>query len=638
MAAIILLKAHIKAHARRLPSGKVVQVAAHTDRRHTALAPGQLALFTKPEQPDKPNPYKDKHPVHDTPDLFGGHTGREIESRHAEYAKLFKPSLGIAREDMPQIPGGVKQKFLDDLRAAGVSVHEDVVDPESLKPTQATYNAENMDFLTSEMRSGRYDAKGSILTSADGRVIDGHHRWAVAILEGRRIPVVKIGMPARELLDRARKFGAENDIQSRGTNDGATPPAAPAKPHPLHESRARLAEYQREHDEAVASGDKGGADFAKFLLESHGEGHQALESAFAHFDKHGDGLELSHKDGRRHVIFLPDASNPGKYRYQMFDERGMMSHSTHDSPEEAVADAASSGYTEHNPGVLDRLASTETWEEGMAINALIQAHGSGQFDYREMIRRMQEVQAEFKARRDAREAAAKPRGPVTETPEFKQWFGDSKVVNADGTPMRVFHGTGSDIAAFDTGKSERVPGIWMTPDQHSAGLYAKQANRWNGAGPNIMPLYAKLENPRMFDSDKESFGAAWKDYESNQGYDGFIVRKKGQIEALAARHGASQIKSAIGNSGAFNPGEADITKSLDFGTVAPTVLSFKAALLAGLVPDMLVLRKSEDLDELIAEHERLVRVLNSPDHADDKREARRQGRELAGYRRERASC
>ena len=31
--------------------------------------------------------------------------------------------------------------------------------------------------------------------------------------------------------------------------------------------------------------------------------------------------------------------------------------------------------------------------------------------------------------------------PITETQQFKRWFGNSKVVNEDGTPMIVYHGT-----------------------------------------------------------------------------------------------------------------------------------------------------------------------------------------------------
>ncbi len=36
----------------------------------------------------------------------------------------------------------------------------------------------------------------------------------------------------------------------------------------------------------------------------------------------------------------------------------------------------------------------------------------------------------------------------TNTPEFKQWFRDSKQVNADGTPKRWYHGTARDIGTF----------------------------------------------------------------------------------------------------------------------------------------------------------------------------------------------
>jgi hypothetical protein len=142
--------------------------------------------------------------------------------RHTRYAQLFKPSLGIKREDMPQVPSGVKQKFLEELRAAGISVEAKTVKPATLKPTQGTYNTENMDYLTQQVRSGDYDSKSPILVSQDDRVLDGHHRWAVAHLEGQDQPVVKIGLPIDKLLVTAKKFCAENGVESRGTTGGAT--------------------------------------------------------------------------------------------------------------------------------------------------------------------------------------------------------------------------------------------------------------------------------------------------------------------------------------------------------------------------------------------------------------------------------
>lgn len=44
----------------------------------------------------------------------------------------------------------------------------------------------------------------------------------------------------------------------------------------------------------------------------------------------------------------------------------------------------------------------------------------------------------------------------------------------------------------------------------------------------------------------------------------------------------------------------------------------------------------EPLDEVISEHERLVRVLRSPSHANDRREAKKQAQELTGMQRQRA--
>lgn len=39
-----------------------------------------------------------------------------------------------------------------------------------------------------------------------------------------------------------------------------------------------------------------------------------------------------------------------------------------------------------------------------------------------------------------------------DTPEFKAWFGDSKVVNPDGTPREVYHGTTRDFTVFKRAK------------------------------------------------------------------------------------------------------------------------------------------------------------------------------------------
>jgi len=167
--------------------------------------------------------------------------------------------------------------------------------------------------------------------------------------------------------------------------------------HPLHESGARLADMRRRAD---ANDPKTADMLRKLAIPASEKAHAKLKQAFEAFDKHGDGTELSTEDGQRHAIFLPDASSPGKYRYQMFDANGFSAHSTHDTPEKAVADAVQSGYHVHNPGILDRLAGTEEWAHGMAISAVMQAHNSGQMSWSEAMDEIRRLNAERDAKRE----------------------------------------------------------------------------------------------------------------------------------------------------------------------------------------------------------------------------------------------
>jgi hypothetical protein len=53
-------------------------------------------------------------------------------------------------------------------------------------------------------------------------------------------------------------------------------------------------------------------------------------------------------------------------------------------------------------------------------------------------------------RNTVRESGATPRFSISapDTKEFKQWFGDSKVVNSDGSPKVYYHGTARNITEF----------------------------------------------------------------------------------------------------------------------------------------------------------------------------------------------
>ena len=54
----------------------------------------------------------------------------------------------------------------------------------------------------------------------------------------------------------------------------------------------------------------------------------------------------------------------------------------------------------------------------------------------------------------------------TETKQFRRWFGDSKVVDEDGKPLVVYHGSDADFDVFDMTKERSnmdIQGAFFSP-------------------------------------------------------------------------------------------------------------------------------------------------------------------------------
>lgn len=78
---------------------------------------------------------------------------------------------------------------------------------------------------------------------------------------------------------------------------------------------------------------------------------------------------------------------------------------------------------------------------------------------------------------------------------FARWFGTSQAVDVNGEPLRMYHGTGRDITEFN-GKT-----MWASTNPALANDYAEyRGESQPGAHANVMPLYLKAERP--FDADK----------------------------------------------------------------------------------------------------------------------------------------
>ncbi len=94
----------------------------------------------------------------------------------------------------------------------------------------------------------------------------------------------------------------------------------------------------------------------------------------------------------------------------------------------------------------------------------------------------------------------------TETPEFKKWFGDSKVVDDEGEPLVVYHGTDEKFDTFDTElpgqRSTNLGNSWTV---NTGGIFLSESSKEaEEYGPKSMPLYAKLEKP-LADPDTYRF-------------------------------------------------------------------------------------------------------------------------------------
>lgn len=172
----------------------------------------------------------------------------------------------------------------------------------------------------------------------------------------------------------------------------------------------------------------------------------------------------------------------------------------------------------------------------------------------------------------------------TETDAFKRWFGDSKVVDENGRPLVVYHGTKGDFSEFKRAAGSRFDGGWfgdgfyLTASPELASAYAMRERDGSATSrpSSVMPVYVKMENPyrvnlsELSHSEATNFtqqyggNAGFEAWLAENGYDGVIGYRDpaiagygaGMWEIVAFR--PEQIKSATANSGAFDPNNPSI--------------------------------------------------------------------------------
>lgn len=141
--------------------------------------------------------------------------------------------------------------------------------------------------------------------------------------------------------------------------------------------------------------------------------------------------------------------------------------------------------------------------------------------------------------------------PQEASEEFKRWFGASKLTDpATGDPVVLYHGTVSDFTTFTPSEGGAFgPGIYLADTADEAARWARGA----ASGHNIMPVYARIENPYFWTSDDSHRHPNIVNAEARaSGHDG-IIRLWADGTREVAVFDPTQVKSSITNNGHFDP-------------------------------------------------------------------------------------
>ena len=204
----------------------------------------------------------------------------------------------------------------------------------------------------------------------------------------------------------------------------------------------------------------------------------------------------------------------------------------------------------------------------------------------------------------------------TETEAFKDWFGDwqnhpesaSKVVNADGTPKVVYHGTN---AVFNTFRQKN--GVYFFSESRD---YAESMAEERG-GTRVVETYLNIRNPLYVRMQEGDFTDPTKEARyirqaKAKGHDGvaFVLNSGNELvdDTFYAVFTPKQIKSATDNVGTFDRNNSDIRFSASAEQISEQdrenlnkVLEMMDAEGDGIFRDAVLLRNPKMLQKLVAE-------------------------------------
>lgn len=232
-----------------------------------------------------------------------------------------------------------------------------------------------------------------------------------------------------------------------------------------------------------------------------------------------------------------------------------------------------------------RQASDAALKQEKAIQAIAYPPDSGQFSPADS--------AGVTNRKDVADARKEWKEKGVESPYFKKWFGDSKVVDSDGAPAVVYHGTTHKFSAFgdkrNNPENSLGAGHYFTTDENDAsGNYgnvfgpdlqnrisaladsleiskAQATRHLAGRTERVIPAYLKLENPVVLDREGNTSTRFDYQYDDNTSQEtGTSIDLYNSLLRVAQQHGVDgqKIWNDLTQNGADDLNAYDVWKGI----------------------------------------------------------------------------
>lgn len=157
---------------------------------------------------------------------------------------------------------------------------------------------------------------------------------------------------------------------------------------------------------------------------------------------------------------------------------------------------------------------------------------------------------------------------------FWKWFGNSKVVDKNGIPLKVYHGTNNDFDIFDKSKIGKNHWESKGDDNCEGGFFFTDIKNKAFKKSYIKEVYLKIENPYLIELE-DKYGYEVDYYHAtdkidnnpsvyfqtahDNGNDGIIIKTpRGSLYVVFEPY---QIKSAELNNGNFSNNSSNINEN-----------------------------------------------------------------------------